>query len=160
MAVDLYQPFSNAVTGETFRCLSSTEEAYITEWSVQPAGFVPFEHIHPNQDEIFHVKQGEMRAVINGKEHIAAAGQTITIPRGARHVASNNKPEVLLCVLEYRPGLDSYKVFQCFGGLSLDNDTDRHGIVNVPKMLYFLEKIHAGTLARPTYLPRRSSACS
>jgi quercetin dioxygenase-like cupin family protein len=153
MAVDLYQPFTNTVTGETFRCLSSTEEAYITEWVVQPAGFVPFEHIHPNQDEIFHVKQGEMRAVIDGREYIAAAGQTVTVPRGARHIAANNRPEVLACVLEYRPALDSYQVFQCFGGLSRDNDTDRRGIVNIPKMMYFLQRINARTLARPSYVP-------
>lgn len=153
MPVDLYQPFSNTVTGETFRCISSTDEAYITEWTVRPAGFVPFAHTHPNQDEIFHVQQGEMRALIDGKEYIATAGQTVTIPRGARHIAANNKPETLVCVLEYRPGLDSYRVFQCFGGLSLDNDTDPTGIVNPPKMLYFLEKIKAKTLAIPTYVP-------
>lgn len=153
MAVDLYQPFRNAVTGETFRCLSCTEEAYVTEWVVEPAGFVPFEHIHPNQDEVFHIRRGELRATINGRECIARAGQSITIPRGSRHIAYNNRPELLECVLEYRPALDSYQVFQCFGGLSLDNDTDRHGIVNVPKMMYFLEKLHARTLARPSYVP-------
>ena len=56
MAIDLYQSFTNPVTKETFRCLSSTEEAYVMEWIVQPDGYVPFEHVHVHQDEIFHVQ--------------------------------------------------------------------------------------------------------
>ena len=64
MAIDLYQSFTNPVTKETFRCLSSTEEAYVMEWIVQAEGYVPFEHIHLHQDEIFHVQQGEIRVLI------------------------------------------------------------------------------------------------
>jgi quercetin dioxygenase-like cupin family protein len=153
MAVDLYQPFTNPITGETFRCLSSSAEAYTTEWVVQPGGFVPFEHIHLSQDEIFHIKEGEIRAVINGREQIGVAGQTLSIPHGVRQTAYNNKPEVLRCVLEYRPGLDSYQIFQCFGGLTLDGDMDRHGIVNFAKMMYFMQKMKARAIARPSFVP-------
>ena|SRR5215216_2356557 len=153
MAIDLYQSFTNPVTKETFRCISSTEEAYITEWIVQPGGFVPFEHIHLSQDEIFHVEQGEIRVVIEGREQIGVAGQTLTIPRGVRQIAYNNKQEVLHCVLEYRPGLDSYTVFQCFGGLTLDGDLNGQGLVNPLKMMYLLKKMNARAIARPSYVP-------
>ena len=153
MAIDLYQPFSNPITKETFRCLSCSEEAYISEWVVEPGGYVPFEHIHLSQDEIFHIRQGEIRAVIDGREQIGVAGQTVTIPRGARQIAYNNKQEVLSCVLEYRPGLDSFKVFQCFGGLTLDGDLNRQGLVNPFKMMYFMKKMDAKAIARPSYLP-------
>ena len=91
MAVDLYQPFTNPVTRETFRCLCSDEEAYITAWIVQAGGCVPIEHIHPNQDEILHIEQGEVRVRLNGRDRIGVAGQTVTIPRGARHIACNPK---------------------------------------------------------------------
>jgi quercetin dioxygenase-like cupin family protein len=153
MAVDLYQPFTNPVTKETFRCLSSNEESYTTEWIVQPGGYVPFEHVHLAQDEVFHVRQGEVRLVVNGREQIGVAGQTVIVPRGARQIAYNNKPEILHCVLEYRPGLDSYKVFQCFGGLTLDGDLDGRGLVNALKMMYFLKIMNARALARPSYMP-------
>lgn len=153
MAVDLYQPFTNPITKETFRCLSCSEEAYITEWIVQPGGFVPFEHIHLSQDEIFHIKQGEMRVVIDGREQIGVAGQTVTIPCGARQIAYNHTQEILHCVLEYRPGLDSYKVFQCFGGLTLDGELNRQGLVNPFKMMYFMKRMDAKALARPSYVP-------
>ena len=56
-------------------------------------------------------------------------------------------------MLEYRPGLDSVKVFQCFAGLTLDGDVDRRGLVNPLKMMYFLRKMKARALVRPAYLP-------
>ena len=153
MAIDLYQSFTNPVTKETFRCLSSTEEAYVMEWIVQPDGYVPFEHIHISQDEIFHVQQGAIRVVINRHEQIGTRGQTVTVPRGVRHIAYNNSPEVLSCIVEYKPGLDIFKSFQCFGGLTRDCDIDRRYGINIPKMMYFMRKMNTKALARPTNVP-------
>ena len=153
MAIDLYQSFTNPVTKETFRCLSSTEEAYVMEWIVQPDGYVPFEHIHLHQDEIFHVQQGEIRVLINHREHIGIKGQTVTVPRGVRHIAYNNSAEVLICIVEYKPGLDIFRSFQCFGGLTHDSDIDPRYGINIPKMMYFMKKMNMKALARPAYLP-------
>jgi quercetin dioxygenase-like cupin family protein len=153
MSVDPYQSFTNKITGETFRCIASTDEVYTTEWSLQPGGFVPFEHVHLNQTETFHIQEGEMRVRINGKESIGSAGQTIDIPRGVRHIAYNDKAETLRCVLEYKPGLDSQKMFQCFAGLTMDGDIDRWGIVSIPKMMYFMRKLDARAVARPSFVP-------
>ena len=153
MAIDLYQPFTNPVTKETFRCLSQTEEAYVMEWIVEPKGYVPFEHIHVAQDEIFHVRQGEIRVLINRQQQIGGSGQTVTVPRGTRHIAYNNTAERLVCVVEYRPGLDISKFFQCFGGLTCDRDVyGRYGI-NIPKMMYFMKRTNAQVMARPSSLP-------
>jgi quercetin dioxygenase-like cupin family protein len=153
MSVDLSQPFTNPITGETFRCVASSEAAYVTEWDVAPGGFVPFEHVHLAQDEVFHVREGELRAVIGGREVIVPAGESITMPRGVRQIAFNNKPATLRCILEYRPGLDSVPMFQCFGGLVHDGDITRAGIANPFKMLYFMRKAGARAIARPAYLP-------
>jgi quercetin dioxygenase-like cupin family protein len=153
MAIDLYQPFTNPVTKETFRCLSCTAEAYVMEWTVQPEGYVPFEHIHLSQDEIFHVKQGEIRVVINRQEQIGRAGETVIVPRGTRHIAYNHVSETLVCVVEYKPGLDISRSFQCFGGLTCDGDVyGRYGI-NIPKMMYFMKRMNMQAVARPASLP-------
>src|SRR5688572_11172198 len=106
MATNIYELCTNPVSGETFRTISSNSNAFVMQWTVQPNGYVPFEHIHLNQDEIFHVEKGEIRIVINGKEEIAASGETITVPKGHAHIAYNNKNEILDCKVEYRPGLD------------------------------------------------------
>jgi quercetin dioxygenase-like cupin family protein len=153
MAIDLYQPFTNPVTKETFRCLSCTDEAYVMEWIVQPEGYVPFEHIHLVQDEIFHVKQGEIRVLLNRQEKLARAGETAVVPRGMRHIAYNNTSGTLVCIVEYKPGLDISRSFQCFSGLTCDGDVyGRYGI-NVPKMMYFMKRMDLKALARPSMLP-------
>ena len=57
MAVDLDTPCVNPVTGETFQTLSHDPGAFVMQWTVLPGGYVPFEHIHLKQDEIFHIKK-------------------------------------------------------------------------------------------------------
>lgn len=153
MAIDLYQPFTNPVTGETFRCISNTEDAYVMEWTVQPRGYVPFEHIHVAQEEIFHVRQGQIRVLIDRKEHIGTAGETLVVPRATRHIAYNHGSDTLVCVVEYKPALDISRMFQCSGGLTCDGDVrGRYGI-NIPKMMYFMKRMRAQAVARPANVP-------
>ncbi len=153
LAIDLYQPFTNPVTRETFRCITSTEGAFTMEWTVHPGGYVPFEHVHVNQDEVFHVRQGEMRAIVRGVTQFGKAGDTLTILRGTPHIAFNDRDEPLVCTVEYRPGLDHYKTMQCFAGLTLDRDYDRRGLVNVPKIMFLLKKCGASSITRPAFAP-------
>jgi quercetin dioxygenase-like cupin family protein len=153
VAIDLYQPFTNPITRETFRCISSTEEAFTMEWTVHPGGYVPFEHVHVNQDEVFHIQHGEMRVRVKGTEQLGKVGETLRIPRGTRHIAFNDRDEPLVCVVEYRPGLDHYKTMQCFAGLTLDCNYDKHGLVNVPKIMFMLKKADALSLTRPSFAP-------
>lgn len=123
------------------------------QWTVQPSGYVPFAHIHINQDEIFHIKSGEIRLLIEGKEHIAKAGETIRVPKGAKHIAYNNKNEVLDCLVEYTPGLDHDKFMKCLMGLTNDNLLDKRGGVDIPKMGFLLTRMKAKSIARPTAIP-------
>ena len=152
--IDLYQPFTNPITRETFRCISSSEEVFTMEWTVHPGGYVPFEHVHVNQDEIFHIQSGEMRVRMRGQTKIGKAGETLIVPRGTRHIAFNDKVEPLVCIVDYRPGLDHYKTMQCFAGLTLDCDYDRRGLVNVAKVGYMLKKANAQSLTRPAFAPQ------
>jgi quercetin dioxygenase-like cupin family protein len=153
MAVILYDGFTNKVTGETFRCISFDQSAFRFDWIVEPQGYIPFEHIHLNQDEIFYVRSGEMRMLIDDEEYIVREGQSITVPKGKRHIARNNRSARLHCEVAYRPGLDTYEFFQCFGGLTIDGDITKNGTVNIPKMLYFGKKMKAKSMVRPTNVP-------
>lgn len=153
MAIDIFQSFTNPVSKETFKGISFDETAFIMEWTVQPGGYVPFEHIHLYQDEIFHVKNGEIRLVMDGKEYIAKKGDTITVPKGARHIAYNNRDATLHCVVEYRPGLDHDKMMQCVAGLTLDGHYDKKGEISIPKMGYFLRRMNCKAMVRPTKIP-------
>lgn len=153
MAIDLYQPFTNPITRETFRCISSSKEAFVMEWTVHPGGYVPFEHVHIRQDEIFHIRSGKMRAKVKGIQRTAVAGETVVIPRGTPHIAFNDEAEPLVCIVTYKPGLDHYRTMQCFAGLTLDCAYDRRGLVSVPKIMFMLKKVNALSLTRPAFAP-------
>ncbi len=153
MAIDLYEPFTNPITRETFRCLASDESAYRMEWTVHPGGYVPFEHIHGSQDEIFHIKHGVMRARIDGVERIGKSGETVHVPRGIRHIAYNDQPDPLVCHVEYQPGLDQFQAMQCFAGLTLDGFVGRNGLVDIPRIMYLLRRAGIRSWPRPAILP-------
>ncbi len=42
-------------------------------------------HIHPNQDEIFYVVEGEYAFEVGGEKHKLMAGETIFLPRNVPH---------------------------------------------------------------------------
>ncbi len=153
MAINVFEPFTNPVSGETFRCLSFDEQAYVMEWTVQPSGYVPFEHIHLRQDEVFYIKQGEVRFLIGGEQAILRAGETVTVTKGQRHIAFNNQNTVLQCIVEFRPGLDTLTGFQCFAGLTIDGEYDKKGRISVPKMGFFLKYMDCQAMTRPTNIP-------
>ena len=123
------------------------------EWTVHPGGYVPFEHVHVHQDEIFHVQRGEIRARVRGVTHFGKAGDILTVPHGTRHIAFNDRDEPLVCIVEYKPGLDHYKTMQCFAGLTLDCLYDKRGLVDIPKIMFLLKKANARSLTRPAFAP-------
>jgi quercetin dioxygenase-like cupin family protein len=153
MAVNIFERNINPISGEAFRGISFDKDAFVMEWTVQPDGYVPFEHIHLNQDEIFHVKCGELKIRLDNREYIAVAGESITVPKGTRHIAYNNKKDILNCIVEYKPALDHDKFMQCFIGLINDNLLDKKGGINIPRMGYCLIKMKAKSMARPTAIP-------
>ena len=75
------------------------------------------------------------------------------MPKGARHIAYNNKTEILDCTVEYKPGLDHDKFMQCLVGLTNDGLLDKKGGVDIPRMGYLLIKMKAKSMARPTAIP-------
>jgi quercetin dioxygenase-like cupin family protein len=153
MATNIYEPCTNPLSGETFKAISFDKDTFVMQWTVQPKGYVAFEHIHLNQDEIFHIKSGEIKIVMNGKEQIAVQGQTIIVPKGVAHIASNNKENVLDCVVEYKPALDHDTFMRCFCGLVNDKLLDAKGGIDIPKMGYFLMRMKAKCMTRPTVIP-------
>ncbi len=153
MAINVFEPFTNPVSGETFKCLSSDEQAYVFEWTVQPAGYIPFEHVHLQQDEVFHVKQGEVKFLIGGEQVIVRAGETATVKIGQRHIAFNNQNSIMQCIVEFRPGLDTLTGFQCFAGMTIDGEYDKQGRINIPKMGFFLKLMNCQAMTRPTNIP-------
>lgn len=153
MPTTIYEACTNPISGEMFKTISVDKDAYVMQWTVQPEGYVPFEHIHLRQDEIFHIQKGEIKVLMDGREHIAREGETVTVPRGVAHIAYNNSNSVLDCIVSYKPCLDHDTFMQCFMGLTNDGLTDKKGGIDIPRMGYFLTRMKAQCMTRPTAIP-------
>jgi quercetin dioxygenase-like cupin family protein len=57
-----------------------------------PHGESPPLHIHRNQDEVFHVLEGELRVVVSGNEFRARAGETFIGQKGQPHTYRIESP--------------------------------------------------------------------
>jgi quercetin dioxygenase-like cupin family protein len=150
MATNIFDRCTNPITGETFKAVSLTPYAFTMQWTVQSGRHVPLEHLHEHQDEIFYVKKGEIKVLVEGKAHIAGEGQKVIIAKGKRHAAFNNGKDELDTWVEYRPPLDQHRIYQCYNGLINDGYLDKKGSVSVAMMCYMLKKMKCKAMLRPT----------
>jgi quercetin dioxygenase-like cupin family protein len=51
----------------------------------QPKGKAPPLHVHPEADETFYLREGELLVHIDGTEHNAHKGAVLLVPRGRPH---------------------------------------------------------------------------
>lgn len=65
---------------ETLDVVDSSPEAIEVEATFTAGGKLPPAHRHPRQRERFEILEGELRVVVEGKESVFAAGETIEIP--------------------------------------------------------------------------------
>jgi len=84
-----------------------TGGAYALIEEINPPGVgVPL-HVHENEDETFHVTEGQVEFTLNGKPVVAGAGTTVYLPRRVPHafkVVGQTPARVL--VLLSPPGLE------------------------------------------------------
>lgn len=153
MGFNLFKGFGNHKSGEYFRCISHSKEDFTFEWKLAPGGYVPFEHVHLHQDEVFYIKEGEVEFIVDGKVFSGKKGDTVIVPKGKPHVAYNAADQTVHCIVSYQPALDSYQVFQCLAGLTADDLTDAKGQVNIPRMCFFISRMNSRAITRPTSIP-------
>lgn len=75
-----------------------------------PDGGPPL-HIHPAQDEFFHVIQGDYRFQVGSEQFSASAGDTIFLPRGVPHAFIQLSTSARMLVT-YQPAGDMEAFFQ------------------------------------------------
>jgi len=117
----------NPVTGESMRILESTAQTFKVQYSLRPHGEIPGEHLHPHKEQRISVLSGEMHLRINGEHRIVRAGQTTTIPVGARHFQWNPCDAEAVVTEEIRPAGRIHDFFKVLFGLARDGRTDGNG---------------------------------
>ncbi|HTI57815.1 cupin domain-containing protein [Mucilaginibacter sp.] len=153
MAINIYEQSINPINGEALTAISLTPYAFTMQWISKPGVKLPFQHLHYYQDEIYYVKKGEIKVLMDGKEHVAGPGEKVIVPKGKRHAAINNKDEELETLIEYRPALDQVRLMQCYNGLVNDGYLNESGSVNMRMMGYMVKKMKCKALARPASVP-------
>jgi quercetin dioxygenase-like cupin family protein len=117
----------NPMTGESMRILELSAQTFKARYSLRPHGEIPGEHLHPHKEQLVSVLSGEMHLRINGEHRIVRAGETTTIPVGARHFQWNPRDSEAVVIEEIRPAGRIHDFFRVLFGLARDGRTDVNG---------------------------------
>jgi quercetin dioxygenase-like cupin family protein len=112
----------SAATGETFQFVQTSADTdgrlLQIDMIIAPGGgakAAPM-HIHPKSEERFYIQKGELTYVMNGKQGVAKAGDTVIIPPNVPHTWFNDTDRELLFRVEIEPAMDMEKLFEGLGG--------------------------------------------
>src|SRR5690242_9091267 len=104
------QTIINPVSGEriTFVQTAADTAGELLEFELELSadGRVPGAHVHPEQEERFHVTDGEMSFRLGLRRIKAVAGDTVIVPAGRVHKFANGGAGVARCRVEVVPALD------------------------------------------------------
>ncbi len=131
------QTLYNPVSGEQIefiRTAADTDgELLEFELELSPDGHVPGAHVHPEQEERFHVLEGTMTFRLGLKKIVAQAGDTVIVPRGRVHKFANGGDTPARARVEVVPALDMEQLFETTVELAHEGNTNRKGM---PKPLH------------------------
>jgi quercetin dioxygenase-like cupin family protein len=131
------QTIENPVSGEKITFLQTARdtngELLEIEMELAPDGHVPGAHVHPEQEERFHVLEGTMQFRMGLKKIVAGPGETVIVPAGRVHRFANGGDETARVRVEVVPALDMEQLFETTVELALEGNTTSKGM---PKPLH------------------------
>jgi quercetin dioxygenase-like cupin family protein len=131
------QIIQNPVSGERIRFLrtSADTDGKLLEFELELTadGKVPGAHVHPEQEERFHVLEGTMKFRLGMKTIVAGPGETVVVPAGRVHKFSNGGDETARVRVEVEPALDMEQLLETTTELALEGHVMRSGM---PKPLH------------------------
>jgi quercetin dioxygenase-like cupin family protein len=84
---------------------AATDGAYFEMEVVLEPGGHNDNHYHPEQEEAFEVLDGKLEIFQDGDWHTVAAGESLTVPRGATHWFRNASASPVRFLNTHRPAL-------------------------------------------------------
>lgn len=146
------QVIDNPVTGERLVFLKTSQETNgeLVEFEafVKPTGFVASVHLHPYQEERFHVLRGTVGFKLDKSRMLAGPGQRVTVPAGTPHKFWNAGEDEAHFVCEVRPALQFEQLIETMYGLASDGKTNRKGMPN-PLRLAVIAHAHFDDVRLP-----------
>jgi quercetin dioxygenase-like cupin family protein len=131
------QTIQNPVSGEkiTFIQTAADTDGELLEIELELAadGHVPGAHVHPEQEERFHVLEGTMKFRLGMRTIVAEAGDSVVVPAGRVHKFSNGGDGPARARVEVVPALDMEDLFTTTAELAHEGNTTSTGM---PKPLH------------------------
>jgi quercetin dioxygenase-like cupin family protein len=131
------QILNNPVSGERIEFIATSRdtdgERLEFELVLAPDGHVPGAHVHPEQEERFHVLEGTMKFRLGMRTIVAGPGDTVVVPKGRVHRFCNGGDAPARARVEVLPALDMEQLFETTVELAYEGHVTRKGM---PKPLH------------------------
>ncbi|CAN5405081.1 hypothetical protein BH23BAC1_BH23BAC1_29530 [soil metagenome] len=102
--LDLRKVFGMIITYDESQGLVSPGKPFDVMTELYPGGESAI-HFHPDQVEIYEVKEGEIQLYMNGSWRTLKQGETVNIPKGTIHAFKNAGNEKVTAFNRHDPGL-------------------------------------------------------
>jgi quercetin dioxygenase-like cupin family protein len=141
------QTIQNPVSGEriTFlRTAADTDgELLELELELTADGRVPGAHVHPAQEERFHVLEGTMKFRLGMRTIVASAGESVVVPAGKRHKFSNPGHAPARARVEVIPALNMEELLRTTTQLAEEGHVMRSGMPKPLHLALFVKRFRS-----------------
>jgi mannose-6-phosphate isomerase-like protein (cupin superfamily) len=138
------QIIHNPITGERIQFLKTAQDTdgALLEFELQltPDGKVPGAHVHPEQEERFHVLEGTMKFKLGFKTIVAGPGESVVVPAGARHRFANGGDRTARVRVQVEPALDMEQLLETTAELAHEGNTLRSGMPKPLHLALFVQR--------------------
>jgi len=138
------QTIHNPVSGERIEFLrtSADTDGELLEFELElsPDGRVPGAHVHPEQEERFHVLEGTMKFRLGMRTIRAQAGDTVVVPAGRMHKFANAGDGRARARVEVSPALDMEELLCTTAELAHEGNVLRSGMPKPLHLALFVER--------------------
>src|ERR671924_586436 len=138
------QIIENPVTGERIEFLRTSAdtggELLELELELSADGRVPGAHVHPEQEERFHVLEGTMKFRLGLRTILASAGESVVVPAGRVHKFSNHGDEPARARVEVVPALNMEELLRTTTQLAHEGNVTRSGMPKPLHLALFVQR--------------------
>jgi quercetin dioxygenase-like cupin family protein len=140
------QIIDNPVTGERIEFLRTSAdtngELLEIELELAAGGRVPGAHVHPEQEERFHVLEGTMRFRVGLGTIEAGPGETVVVPAGRVHRFANAGDGPARVRVQVAPALDMEELLCTTAQLAREGNVMASGMPTPLHLALFVRRFH------------------
>ena len=138
------QIIHNPVSGERIEFIRTASdtggELLELELELSADGHVPGAHVHPEQEERFHVLEGEMTFRLGARRIVAGPGETVVVPAGRVHKFANRSGAPVRARVEVEPALDMERLLETTAELAHEGNVTRKGMPRPLHLALFVRR--------------------